>query len=81
MENVIEIKGNLHLYEVEIIPFLIEEIMNIVSNNGIKLMSKNNSVDNLEDIKMNFIDFLSEHKGKEVHVEGDFVFYSGKMDE
>ena len=79
--EVIEIKGNLHLYEVDIIPFYIEEIMDIIHNNGIHIVFKRDCIDSLESIKMNFTDFLNKYKNKEVYVEGDGCFYSGKLEE
>ena len=82
MVEVIEIKGNLHLYEVEIQPFSEEEMACVLFDNGIELRFYcGQSFDNLEDVKMTYNDFLETYKDKKVNVEGGICVHFEKMEE
>ena len=82
MEEVTEIKGNLHLYEVEIQPFSEEEMACVLFDNGIDLRYYcGQSFDNLEDVKMTYNDFLETYRKKKVNVEGGICVHFDKMEE
>ena len=81
MEEVIEIKGNLHLYEAEIQPFSEWGMACMLYDNGIELRFYCcQSFDNLEDVKMNYKDFLETYKGKKVNVKGGICVHFDKME-
>lgn len=82
MEEVIEIKGNLHLYEVKIQPFSEDKMACVLYDNGIELRFYcGQSFDSLEDVKMNYNDFLETYKGKKVNIEGGICVHFDKMEE
>ena len=82
MKEVIEIKGNLHLYDVPSQVFSETEMACTLCGNGIDLtIYCGRNVDNLEDINMNYKEFLGTYKDKEINVEGGVVVHFDKLEE
>ena len=82
MNNVNEIKGNLHLYEVDIEPFTEFYLKCLFFDNGINLKFYcGQKLDILDDIKLKCQDFLENYKNSEVRVEGSVVVHFDKLDE
>lgn len=82
MENFKEIKGNLHLYEVDIEQFTEFAFEMLIFDNGINLKFYcGQKLDNLDDVKMKCQDFLEAYKNSEVRVEGSVVVHFDKLEE
>lgn len=82
MNNVNEIKGNLHLYEVDIEPFTEFALECLFFDNGINLKFYcGQNFDNLDDVKLKCQDFLEVYKNSEVRVEGSVVVHFDKLEE
>lgn len=82
MNNVNEIKGNLHLYEVDIEQFTEFALKCLFFDNGIDLKFYcGQKLDNLNDVKIKCQDFLEVYKNSEVRVEGSVVVHFDKLEE
>lgn len=80
MNKVNEIKGNLHLYEVDIEPFSEFALECLFFDNGINVKFYcGQKLDNLDDVKMKCQDFLEAYKNSEVRVEGSVVVHFDKL--
>lgn len=76
-KEVVEIKGNLHLYG-----FNSSSVAFDLDDNGMELMIYTATGGKIEDkvTEMNYTEFLKEHQGKKVEVQGSVILFGEKLE-